>query len=42
MGRKWFGEVLGKFIIKPAGAPTLVPETDARKPYYDAASDFSQ
>ena len=42
MGRKRFGEVLGKFIIKPAGAPTLVPETDARKPYSDAASDFSQ
>ena len=41
MGRKRFGEVLGKFIIKPAGAPTLVPETDARKPYSDAASDFS-
>ena len=42
MGRKRFGEVLGKFIVKPAGAPTLVPETDARKPYSDAASDFSQ
>lgn len=42
MGRKRFGEVLSKFIIKPAGAPTLVPETDARKPYSDAASDFSQ
>ena len=42
MGRKRFGEVLGKFIIKPAGAPTLVPETDARKPYSDAASDFSE
>ena len=42
MGRKRFGEVLGKFIIKPAGAPTLVPETDSRKPYSDAASDFSQ
>ena len=42
MGRKRFGEVLGKFIVKPAGAPTLVPETDSRKPYSDAASDFSQ
>ena len=42
MGRKRFGEVLGKFIIKPAGAPTLVPETDSRKPYSDAASDFSE
>ena len=42
MGRKRFGEVLGKFIFKPAGAPTLVPETDSRKPYSDAASDFNQ
>ena len=42
MGRKRFGEVLGKFIVKPAGAPTLVPETDARKPYSDVASDFNQ
>ena len=42
MGRKRFGEVLGKFIVKPVGAPTLVPETDSRKPYSDAASDFSQ
>ena len=42
MGRKRFGEVLGKFIVKPAGAPTLVPETDSRKPYSDAASDFNQ
>jgi len=40
MGRKKFGEVLGKYIVKPTGAPTLVPETDPRKPYADAASDF--
>ena len=42
MGRKRFGEVLGKFIIKPTGAPTLVPESDPRKPYSDATSDFGQ
>ena len=42
LGRKKFNEVLGKFIVKPAGAPTLVPETDPRKPYFDAASDFNQ
>ena len=30
-----------KFIVKPVGAPTLVPETDPRKPYSDAASDFN-
>ena len=42
LGRKKFNEVLGKFVVKPAGAPTLVPETDPRKPYSDAASDFNQ
>ena len=42
MGRKRFSEVLGRYIIKPAGAPTLVPESDPRKPYSDAASDFGQ
>ena len=33
--------VLGKYVIKPVGAPQLVPESDPRKPYSDAASDFS-
>ena len=42
MGKKAFNEVLGKYIVKPVGAPTLVPETDPRKPYSDAASDFNQ
>ena len=42
LGRKKFNEVLGKYVVKPAGAPTLVPETDPRKPYSDAASDFNQ
>ena len=42
MGRKRFSEVLGRYIIKPTGAPTLVPESDPRKPYSDAASDFGQ
>ena len=41
MGRKKFSEVLGKYVIKPVGAPQLVPESDPRKPYSDAASDFS-
>ena len=40
LGRKKFSEVLGKYVIKPQGAPTLVPETDPRKPYSDAAGDF--
>lgn len=41
LGRKKFSEVLGKYIVKPAGAPTLVPETDPRKTYSDAASAFN-
>ena len=41
MGRKKFSEVLGKYVIKPVGAPRLVPESDPRKSYSDAASDFS-
>ena len=40
MGRKAFNDVLGKYIVKPTGAPTLVPESESRKPYSDAASDF--
>ena len=40
LGRKKFSEVLGKYVVKPQGAPTLVPETDPRKPYSDAAGDF--
>ena len=40
MGRKAFNDVLGKYVVKPNGAPTLVPETDSRKPYADAAADF--
>ena len=41
MGRKKFSEVLGKYVVKPMGAPQLVPESDPRKPYADAASDFN-
>ena len=41
MGRKNFSEVLGKYIVKPVGAPQLVPENDPRRPYADAASDFN-
>ena len=40
MGKKAFNEVLGKYVVKPTGAPTLVPEADPRKPYSDAAADF--
>ena len=40
MGKKAFNEVLGKYVVKPVGAPTLVPEADPRKPYSDATADF--
>ena len=30
MGKKEFNEVLGDLIVKPAGKPTLVPESDKR------------
>ena len=41
MGRKKFNDVLGKYVVKPVGAPQLVPESDPRKPYASAASDFN-
>lgn len=31
MGKKTFAEVLGDLVVKPAGKPTLVPETDKRR-----------
>lgn len=31
MGRKTFTEVLGDLVVRPAGKPTLVPETDKRR-----------
>ncbi len=30
LGKKLFNEILGPFVIKPAGKPTLVPESDKR------------
>lgn len=42
LGRKKFSELLGRFIVKPTGAPTLVSESDPRKPYSDAAGDFRE
>ena len=40
MGRKKFSEVLGKYVVKPVGAPHSCPKTAAR-PCSDAASDFA-
>jgi hypothetical protein len=41
LGRKVFQDVLGKYIVKPTGAPTLVPESDSRKPISTAEADFA-
>lgn len=32
MGKKTFSEILGDLVVKPTGKPTLVPESDKRKP----------
>ena len=45
VGKKRFGELAGQYIIKPEGAPTLVPETDKRPPINtaaQAAEDFKE
>lgn len=30
MGKQSFGEIVGKYIVKPEGAPTLAPSSDKR------------
>ena len=40
MGRKTFNELLGKYIEKPQGKPTLVPESDTRPVFNPAEQDF--
>lgn len=39
-GKKAFAELMKDLIVKPAGKPTLVKETDARSDYSSAAVDF--
>ena len=41
LGKKQFAELCGGHVVKPAGKPTLVPESDNRKPYSRAAADFA-
>lgn len=41
VGKKKFSELLGEWVVKPQGKPTLVPESDKRKPYNAAVADFS-
>lgn len=40
VGKKRFGMLCNEFIEKPAGKPTLVPESDKRKELNNAAEDF--
>ena len=40
LGKKRFDELLGSFIVKPQGKPTLVPDSDKRPEM--ALSDFSE
>ena len=44
MGKTKFEEVLGSFIYKPPGKPTLVPDTDKRPAMNvsDAINDFNE
>lgn len=39
-GRAKLKELLGDHLYKPAGKPTLAPESDKRPPYSSAAADF--
>ena len=41
-GDKKMNELIGKYIVKPQGKPTLVPETDSRPAFSSAAEDFKE
>lgn len=41
VGKKELAELIGDYIVKPEGKPTLVPESDKRPPLHDANSDFA-
>ncbi len=42
VGKKRLTELLGDLIVKPAGKPTLVPDTDKRPTWNSAQQDFSE
>ena len=41
-GKKKFDELLSKYVCKPQGKPTLVPESDKRKDWSSAENDFQE
>ena len=41
-GKAKFDEILGGFIVKPQGKPTLVPESDKRPAMNNAKNDFME
>lgn len=41
IGKKEFSRLLSGQVVKPAGKPTLAPESDSREPYSRAAQDFA-
>jgi protein-disulfide isomerase len=38
--KKGFNTILGDLVVKPAGKPTLVEESDPREPFCKAKNDF--
>lgn len=42
LGKKEFDTLLGGYVVKPAGAPTLVPESDSRPAYCPAEQAFGR
>ena len=42
MGKKAFAEILGSCVHKPAGKPTLVPESDKRPALNNVKTDFNE
>ena len=42
LGKRRFEEILGQFVIKAPGKPTLVPESDKRQGANSAKNDFSE
>jgi hypothetical protein len=42
LGKKCFEDILGNYIEKPQGKPTLVPESDKRPVIHAAQNDFNE